>query len=197
MKGLSTRAWVIIACWLVFIGTINTLVVQRHPAATLTIEMQSSVTSHAKVFFDTGKGLNESESDRREVTGDRESHRLYFPFPAKTVRSIRFDPIEAAGIVELRSAVVERPSHEIVRRFDVTRISPLNQIASLSVQDKIARVVTTEEANDPQLLLPLDTPVTAYYSAAQLFSWSVLRQDALWLLGALVLLATVRYSRRR
>jgi hypothetical protein len=185
---------VIIACLTVFLGTINTLVVQRHPAATLTIDMQSTVTSHAKVFFDTGQGFNESESDQRWVTTDRDSHLLVFPFPAKTVRRIRFDPIETTGVVEIRSAVIERPdSHEVIRNFELARISALNQVASISVQDATARVTTVAEANDPQLLLPVETPITAYYSAAQILSWKVLRLDALWLLVALGVAVAVRY----
>lgn len=197
MRVPTTRAWVTIASLMVFIGTVNTLVVQRHPAATLTIDMQSNVTSHAKVFFDTGQGFNESESDLRWVTGDRDSHRLVFPFPSKTVRNIRFDPIETSGVVEVRSAVIERPrSHEIIRKVDVTRILPLHEIASISPHDGAVRVTTLEEANDSQLLLPIETPVTAYYSSAQLFSWKVLRLDALSLLVALGLLAAVRYRRR-
>lgn len=196
MRVPTTRAWVITGCLVVFIATINTLVVQRQPAATLTIDMQSSVPSRAKVFFDTGKGFNESETELRALAGDQDSHLLVFPVPTRKVRRIRFDPIEATGVVEVKSAVVERPSHEIVRKFDVTRISPLNQIASISVHDEIARVTTTEDANDPQLLLPVEIPITAYYSAAQLFSWKVLWLDALWLLIALGLLAAMRYRRR-
>jgi hypothetical protein len=53
------------------------------------------------------------------------------------------------------------------------------------------------EANDPQLLFPVDTPITAYYSAAQIFSWKVLRLDAIALMAVFVLLAAVRYRRRR
>ena len=175
-------------------GTVNTLVVQRHPATTLTIDMRSNVTSHATVFFDTGQGFNESESVLRWVTGDQDSHRLVFPFPTKTVRSIRFDPLEISGVVDIRSAVIERPrSHEIIRRLDVTRFSPLNEIASISPRDGAAQVTIMDGANDPQLLLPVETAVTAYYSAAQLFSWKVLRLDALFLLAALGLFAAVRY----
>jgi hypothetical protein len=183
---------------MVFLGTVNTLIVQRQAAATLTIDMQSNISSRAKVFFDTGRDFNESESHLREVIGDRDSRLLVFPFPLKTVRRIRFDPIETTGVVEIRSAVIERPdSHEVIRNLDVARISPLNQVALISVQDGAARVTTVGEANDPQLLLPVDTPVTAYYSAAQIFSWKVLRLDAIWLLAAFVLLAAVRYRRRR
>lgn len=197
MRVPSTRTWVIISCLLVFLATVNTLVVQRHPAATLTIDMQSNVSSNAKVFFDTGRGFNESESHLRSVTGDQKSHLLFFPFPTKTVRGIRFDPIEKTGIVEIRSAVIERPdSHEVVRKFDLVRIFPLNQIASISMRDGAATITTIGEANDPQLLLPVDTPVTAYYSAAQILSWKVLRLDAIWLLAASALLAAVRYRRR-
>ncbi|MEY2482611.1 MAG: hypothetical protein QOK24_1139 [Verrucomicrobiota bacterium] len=196
MRVPTTRTWVTIASFLVFIGTVNTLVVQRHPAATLTIDMQSSVTSHAKVFFDTGEGFTESDSVLHWVIGGRDSHRLVFPFPARTVRNIRFDPIETTGVVEVRSAVIERPrSHEVIRKFDLARISPLNQVASISLQDGTLRVTTVGDANDSQLLLPVETPVTAYYSAAQLLSWKVLRLDALWLLAALGLGAAARYRR--
>ncbi|MEN3371123.1 MAG: hypothetical protein V7609_3266 [Verrucomicrobiota bacterium] len=198
MRVPTTRTWIIIACWMVFLGTLNTLVVQQHPAATLTIDMQSNVASHAKAFFDTGRGFTESESHLQRVVGDLNSRLLVFPFPTKTVRRIRFDPIETTGVVEIRSAVIERPdSREVIRKFDLTRILPLNQVASISMEEETARMTTTGQANDPQLLLPVDTPVTAYYSAKQLLSWKVLRLDAIWLLAALVLLAGLRYSRRR
>lgn len=62
----------------------------------------------------------------------------------------------------------------------------------LDAQDGIAGAATVETHNDPQLL-PCRTPVTAYYSTAQLFSRKVLRLEAIWLLVALGLVAIVRY----
>lgn len=197
MKGATTRVWLVIAGFAFLITVVNSLIVQQRPAATLTIEMQSSVASHAKAFFDTGDGVNELESDERPVPGGPDAHLLFFPFPLKTVRAIRFDPLDKVGVVEVRSAVVERPgSHRIVRKFDVTGISPLNQIASISVREGSARIATVEGADDPQVALPLESPVTAYYSAVQLFSGRILVVDALCALVALSALVATRRRRR-
>ena len=67
---------------------------QRRPAAELVIEMRASVPSQAEVYFDTGRGFNEAESAVQVVLADPIGQQLFFSMPTKTIRSIRFDPLD-------------------------------------------------------------------------------------------------------
>src|SRR4051794_9454380 len=79
----------------------NTSLINQQPAAELVIKMKSTVASHAEAFFDTGHGFNEAESWARNVSLAPDEQVLFFPIPAKTVYSIRFDPLQVPGTVEI------------------------------------------------------------------------------------------------
>ena len=180
----SGKRAVAIACFALFIVALHAFIVFQAAPATLTIEMRSDVASRARAFFDTGQGFREAESDERWLPGGPDAQVLHFAFPAKTVRAIRFDPLHNAGEFEVRSIFVERSdNHQVIRTLDVSRISTLDQSAS-------------EGTNNAQLLLPVDDPIAAGYSARQIFSLRILVLDALVIFSVLGLLGATRYAGR-
>src|SRR2546423_8184769 len=196
IEALIRRSPVSTASFAVLVVILHAFIVCQKPPATLTIEMRSSVASRSHAFFDTGNGFNEAESEERLVLGGVDWHTLYFPFPARTVHAIRFVPLHVSGEFEIRSIVIERSdSHQVIRKLDVSRISRLNQSASTSRESEEASS-PPDEANDSELLLPVDSPITAGYSAAQIFLPRILILDALLLIGAVMVLAATRYEYR-
>jgi ABC-type multidrug transport system fused ATPase/permease subunit len=145
--------------------------VLEQPAAELIVEMRASENSHAKVFFDTGEGFTESDSVTRLIRADSVAHRLSFPLPAKPVHSIRFDPLEFSGVVQIRGLFIRKTASNVeLARLDSARVEPLNEIASLTPGGDALEVKTAEPAGDPQLLIPLEQPLRIEHSAADLIS---------------------------
>jgi hypothetical protein len=149
-----------------FLG-LDVVLVEQGPASELAVEMQSSEASQAKVYFDTGSGFNERESATQSVPADSASHLLLFPLPEKAVRSIRFDPLEIGGVVQIRAAAIQKPhSRARVRELDLTKIVALNEIQSLAPKPAGLEIKIAEQARDPQLLLPLPKSVRVHHSTA-------------------------------
>lgn len=141
------------------------------PAAELTVDLQTSETSRAKVFFDTGSGFTERDSVTRLALADSASHRISFPLPAEPVRSIRFDPLEVSGTVQIRAVAVRKPeSATELTRLDLSTVVPLNEIASLTPEGEALEIKTVEPAGDPQLCLLLEKPLHIRHSAGDFFS---------------------------
>ena len=115
---------------------------------------------------------------------------FFFPVPTKTIRSIRFDPLETSGTVQISDAFIQRPrTHGLLQRFDLSKIAPGNEIASLVVRDGGLEVTTAGQSADSQLILPWYAPLTIRHSAQQIFSGRFFLMNAIWLLGILLLLA--------
>jgi hypothetical protein len=145
--------------------------VLTQPAAELTVDIRASETSRAKIFFDTGSGFTERDSVTRLALADSASRRISFPLPAKPVRSIRFDPLEVSGTVQIRSVAVRKPeSNAELARLDLSKVVPLNEIALLTAGGEALEIKTVEPAGDPQLYIPLEKPLHVRHSAGDFFS---------------------------
>jgi hypothetical protein len=163
----------------------NIFLIQERPAAELVMEMQTSEGSQAKVFFDTGAGYNERESATRPIPADATLHQLRFPLPSKPVRSVRFDPLEIGGRVQIRRVLIQSPdSHRRLAELDPAKIASLNEIASITRRSDRVEVAIVESARDPQLLLPIDHQLAFHHSADELFARQNARTTAILLLLA-------------
>ena len=186
-----------VAGFVVLVATRNVALVQERPAAELVIEMRASVPSQAKVYFDTGRGFNEVDSAAQVVSDAPSAQRIFFPLPTKTIRSIRFDPLETAGTVRISDALIQRPrTHVLMQRLDLSKIVPGNEIASLVSRDGNLEAVTDGWSTDSQLLLPWDVPLTIRHSAQQVFSGRFFRLNAIWLVFGILLLLVDRWRSR-
>src|SRR5450432_4008184 len=75
----------------------------------LLVEMTSSVVSRAQIYFDTGAGLSEVNSESVPVRGTGGIERLRLPLPRARITGLRFDPITSPGSIVLHRASILRP----------------------------------------------------------------------------------------
>ena len=126
----------------------------------LSLEMSSSASSTAQLFYDIGRNFNEQDSITLPVvaTGSSNFQKLIFPLPFASVSGLRFDPIAVEGTFTLRNISIIEPYGQPVRitPFDVI---PLNQIQQKLVDNNEVRISTVLKANDPSLQLSLHHPV--------------------------------------
>jgi hypothetical protein len=169
-----------------FLACTDAVLVEKRPSAELAIEMQSNAASQAKVFFDTGAGFNERESESRSIPADLSDHTLLFPLPAKAVRSIRFDPLEISGVVRIHAIAIQKPdSHARLRQMDLSRVEALNEIQNIASGPAGLEVKIIDYARDPQLLLPVEKPFRIHHSAGEFLSRRNLETLTLFLLFGL------------
>ncbi len=112
------------------------------------IEMSASNSVIAQIFFDTGRGYNENESVILNVLPGV-SHKYFFRLPKVTVKSIRFDPANAASVINIQRAGIETASGKRLKSFPVESFIAKNQIARMGIIKNTLTIYTAENAKDP------------------------------------------------
>ena len=117
--------------------------------------MSSSVDGTSQVYYNTGQGLSEDQSQRMPITS-QENLKIYrFKLPNKTIYDMRFDPQTTAGSVRIGEMKVTDACGNLLREIPLQQLAPINQIKSISAKDDGIEVVIPENANDPQMAIPL------------------------------------------
>lgn len=121
----------------------------------LDVAMSASVDSTAQVYYNLGQGLNEKLSQRMR-TAIQENYRKYrFKLPNKTIYDLRFDPLTTAGKVRIGDMKVTDAFGNLLRDIPLHQLVPLNQIMSINTRADGIEIVVSENANDPQIALPM------------------------------------------
>jgi hypothetical protein len=125
----------------------------------LEARLASSAAGHVQVYYDRGEGFQEPASATEDLAQATEPKVYRLPIPPGRYRRLRFDPIDRDGTVTIASARLLDADGHSVRDIPLTQIQPLQDIQSLAVDRGALRVVVAPGTNDPQLLLPLDSPL--------------------------------------
>lgn len=128
-------------------------------ALSLQISMRSSVGDTAQLYLDTGGGLSEREVVQTPVQGGDQFQVYHFPLPRKSLYSLRLDPLQKAGAVEIKSVAVVNGFGKLWIPIDLHSLHPANEIKEFGIQDDILGVVIQDRANDPQLTILLPSPL--------------------------------------
>jgi hypothetical protein len=119
----------------------------------LEIEMRATGGRWAQVFWSGGYAMNANDSGLvhlHQQSIDFETLRL--PLPAEPIETLRFDPLEAAGDVVIRSMRVIDSQGRTIRQVDPMIFVPLHQIASIRPVKEGVRIATVPDATDPMVV---------------------------------------------
>lgn len=119
--------------------------------STLSIDIKSKKPDSAQLFYDLGYGFSEANSATVKLKGNSDFERVEFAIPEGNISSLRLDPLEKSGAVELRKVSLKSADKEILITPD--QITPAIHIAVNKIQDSVLYIETTPDATDPQLLL--------------------------------------------
>jgi hypothetical protein len=122
---------------------------------TLQIEMQASGTA-AQLYWAADTQFVEARSIRvplRPIAAGFQ--RLSFPLPPKGARWLRFDPSDAPGEILIGKVQLLDSNGQLLGALDPDRFKPASQIASISRQGEVTRVLTDPAATDPILVATL------------------------------------------
>jgi hypothetical protein len=126
-----------------------------HPPQILEVEMRATAGTFAQVFWAADLHFVEEHSVRAPFQpASGAFQRLLFPLPSLGVRWLRFDPTDAAGEILIRRVNLLALNGQVQHTLDPQSFKPLNQIASITRQGDVTRVVTTP-GDDPGLLMAL------------------------------------------
>ena len=122
--------------------------------------MKSSIDGTAQLYYDTGNDLNEGESVRVSVTGDRNYRDYRFPLPGQKVYGMRFDPLMSEGMVGIRQVRWVDGLGAILQTVNLNHFQPIHQIESFVLRNQEIDIIIRQKANDPQIGIRFDRPLT-------------------------------------
>ncbi len=111
-------------------------VTRRETHYELRVEISSSVSSQAQLFYNIGQGYREQDSATQATRASLggEFQQLAFPLPTTALYALRFDPLNSAGHLVVKNIEV-RTRRGTVFRFSPADLKAMNQIASVRTND--------------------------------------------------------------
>ena len=138
------------------------LIVRRLSAASdfvFEVQLQSSTSGVAQLFYDIGKGVREEDSARIQIARSNAPATYRFRLPNGEYRALRFDPIDREGVVIFSHAKIFDAHTKLVKNIAASQFRVGQQISSLQINDDSVQMVTVSHANDPILVVALDAPL--------------------------------------
>jgi hypothetical protein len=113
----------------------------------------------AQLFFDQGNGIRAEDCTTAKVPVRPELTEVAFDVPRVPIREIRFDPMPSAGRFRIGAPHLENASGRTIAKFPIAAVVPRQQIADLRREGDHWLGETTPDANDPQLMFGLGSPL--------------------------------------
>mgnify|MGYP003588978419 CR=1 FL=1 len=136
---------------------------QTAPSFSLRMTAKTTEPKIAQLFYDLGSGFSAEQCATASLAGDGRYHDYLFPIPAQAIHGFRFDPATSSGALAIQSAdIVMEIAKDIritVEKIDLKNLKPGNQIKELTFKAGELGVVTAENADDPQIFIPVSLNV--------------------------------------
>jgi hypothetical protein len=145
-----TKVYRIVVCLLFFtISFITSFYLSKNLTSSdsnvnLVIEIKTQTDDAYQVFYDTGKGFNETETVPYLVSGSSEFQRIEFPLPASNINSIRLDFGSNITQIQMKEIYLQTKKNQLIitPEFDSK-----HDIGKFIVNNGITEITTT--GNDP------------------------------------------------
>ncbi len=116
----------------------------------LELDLAANASSGIQLFWDTGTGYRQEDSDWQTIADHRGLQTIRFPLPLEGLKALRLDPRENPGNLSIRGIrVVDwgNRTHAVLNLEDV--LHPAREIERLTIQDDRLLLETTPDARDP------------------------------------------------
>jgi hypothetical protein len=123
------------------------------------VTLTSTNASTTQVFWDLGRGFNESDSSRQPLRVEPKPVVYRYMVPMGEIRALRLDPADGPGTFTYAQARIVDYRGRVVRTFGPDDFTGFKEIARLERVGDTLRVETTLGASDPILLLRLGAPL--------------------------------------
>ena len=122
-------------------------------ALNLELDVNASQQSEVKLFWDTGKGHNEAESEGGAYEPITGLQTLRFSLPAQHLRGLRFDPFDHTGRLTIRRIRVTDGNGDVRATLDPNSFEAARDIAKIEAVDDVVKIETTPSATDSILIM--------------------------------------------
>jgi len=123
------------------------------------ISLSSNAPGFAQIYYETGHGYTENDSDREALVVSTDPVVRRFPLPTGIYWGLRFDPIDGEGTVAFSDAKIVDRDGNVIRRFGPEDFFSAHQIASLTPKNNGLEMRTIPGGNDPYLVLSVPEPI--------------------------------------
>ncbi len=123
------------------------------------VELASNTSGEAQLFYDIGRGINESDSVRVLIASNEALRTVRFTLPTGDYRQLRLDPIDRPAHLQLRNPRISTPSGLLIHRFSPEDFSALNDVEIIERDNQTARLAVSATGNDPNLRIALKEPL--------------------------------------
>ena len=148
-------AILIVSFWPVW----QSLLLFSQPSFLLRMAVKTAEPQTAQLFYNTGSGFSQENSVTSNLPGDGRFHDHFFPIPAQSIQGFRFDPAVSKDALVIKRAdivmEITRNVHIAVKHIDLQNLMSVNQIKELAFKSGELTVLTEENANDPQIVIPV------------------------------------------
>ena len=128
-----------------------------HPSLILEIEMRASAGTVAQLYWSTDLTFVDQRMVQLPIQAGEGFQWLRFPLPSTGGRWLRFDPTNGPGEVSIRATRVVDADNAIVEVLKPERLHPFQQIASMTNDGAVTRLVTIPGATDASFLMSLSS----------------------------------------
>ena len=130
--------------------------VERRDYYLFNITLTSSSPGTTQLFWDLGRGYNETDSSRQPLKVEPSPVIYRYMMPMGDIKSLRLDPIDGVGAFTFSHAEIVNYRGQVVHSFSPADFKAFNQIARMARTGETLQVITTPDARDP--ILELDFP---------------------------------------
>jgi len=183
--GLAAALLLSLACLLPFLPQ------NRREGAgfRLEAELRASQAAVCQVYYDVGRGVSEQDSARQLIPGGNQTVRLSLPLPEGRYRSLRLDPLDRSGSVELGDLCIRDFRGRVVAQFPASQIQPIQQVQLRRLTENKVILDAPDKAQDPITFLHFTGELILKTKLSDTLLWFLERLLPLWLgfAGLLVL----------
>jgi hypothetical protein len=123
----------------------------------LDVEMRTSAGTVAQLYWADDFAFNAERSVRLPLRPVDGFQHLRFPLPPESARWLRLDPMNGSGEVWIRTAEVLDSNGKVISVLSPEHLHPYQQIASMTREGGMTRLVTTPGGTDPFVLASLSS----------------------------------------
>ena len=126
---------------------------------TIAVRLQSALTGHLQVFYDTGSGFSEPQSAFAVLQPSDEARDYRLRLPPGRYRRLRIDPGTLGGRYVIERIAILAPDGSLHAAIPIRALAPLYQIKVLERTRNRLVVEAPRGPSDPQLVYRPRTPV--------------------------------------
>ena len=121
------------------------------PGAQLEVDLSTDHPLVAQLFWDLGRGFNETDSARRGYEAHPGLQTLPFPLPPGSLQALRFDPLDGEARLVIRGLRVVDPAGRTLAVLPLASLEAAQDIARHAVTEESLTVDTVPGRKDPIL----------------------------------------------